>query len=375
MLSKISKMEYGLCPEAGIAALAESHGNLAHAREVIAKFKTDAAKAVVDSSHDRPREEIPERGGVGKQTLPPAIVDDNVVDKAAAKHDPPAIVDESKPALENATKEPAIAATNSAVETAAKQSAKSAAGQTSKLEVAKHEFEAAEIEAVQERVRQAATNAALEAYYDAIAQGQHAKDANKVAASVALKVGRQAAKAEAVRAAEMRADNAIANGTAIDATTLGADGKNAMADYQAGKIGGAGRRLAVELEGKSTEEFRSIMEREVATGDAKHSVVKLDKPASQDMDLYEYGDGTVVRHKPLGDDKRIGPTYSLEIKKDASSSHNGPEGTAFKLDGNARAVPKGPNDVKNPYRQHTIQFDSYLRVLMDAGHRTFRSGK
>jgi hypothetical protein len=254
----------------------------------------------------------------------------------------------------------------------AQQAAKSAAGHVSKLEVEKHEFDAAEMAAVQERVRAEATSAALEAYKDAIAKGQPPKDANKIASSVAINVGRQAAKAEAVRAAEVRAENVIATGTTFDTNSVDADGRKAMVGYQAGKIGVAGKRLAVELEGKTEQEFNAIMQREVASGEAKHSIVKLVKPIIQDMDVYEYDDGTVVRRKPVGDQDRKGPTFSVEVKKDSNIPHDGPTGTAIKLDSKGRAVPKGPTDVANPYKKGTAQYDAFLEHVMNAGHRELK---
>lgn len=88
------------------------------------------------------------------------------------------------------------------------------------------------------------------------------------------------------------------------------------------------------------------------------------------MDVYEYPDGTVVRHKPLGDQYRQEPSYSVEVKKDPSLPDLGKDDAAFKVSSEGKAVPKGPADVKNPYPKGSIQSEEFTEALMDAGHHS-----
>jgi hypothetical protein len=98
--------------------------------------------------------------------------------------------------------------------------------------------------------------------------------------------------------------------------------------------------------------------------------VNVNGPPPQVMQVYEYLDGTLVRYKPIGDMKRPGPTYSIEVKKNPTAPDLSPDDAAFKVDAAGRAVPKGPFDVKNPYPKGTPQAVRFERTVMDAGHKT-----
>jgi hypothetical protein len=101
----------------------------------------------------------------------------------------------------------------------------------------------------------------------------------------------------------------------------------------------------------------------------------LPGPPPQRMMVWEYPDGTVVRYKPDGDEFRSGPTYSVEVKKDPNVGDAAAkqEGIAFKVDENGNPVPKGPDDIANPYSGNGSpeQVDEYKKRAMDAGHKEF----
>lgn len=97
--------------------------------------------------------------------------------------------------------------------------------------------------------------------------------------------------------------------------------------------------------------------------------IHIDGPPPQPMQMWEYPDGTVVRYKPLGDNKRPGPAYSIEVKKNPSKPDSGKDDAAFKLEPAGAPVPKGPFDVANPYPPNSDQYVAFEEALMEAGHR------
>lgn len=57
----------------------------------------------------------------------------------------------------------------------------------------------------------------------------------------------------------------------------------------------------------------------------------------------------------------------LEVSEIAGSK----DGIAFKVDGQGRPVPKGPEQIKNPYNNGTnaLQHKTFPATVMTAGHR------
>ena len=171
-----------------------------------------------------------------------------------------------------------------------------------------------------------------------------------------------------MRSAREAAERAVQNQTAFDPAKLDAATQAQLADYAAGRSGGAARRLAGELSGKSEAEFQRIMAEEVKQGRATMKSANISGPPAQRMDIYEFADGTVVRHKPLGDSKRPGPAYSIEVKKNPAVPDIGPNSAAFKVDARGNAVPKGPHETQTPYTVGSDQYVEFLQTLMNAGH-------
>lgn len=118
------------------------------------------------------------------------------------------------------------------------------------------------------------------------------------------------------------------------------------------------------------KDFSAKMSEEVKSGKCNQKPVPINGPPPQTMTVYEYPDGTVVRHKPLGDSKRPGETYSIEVKKDPSMPDLGKDDAAFKVDPRGKAVPKNPHEAKNPYPRGSVQFEEFMNALMNAGHHS-----
>lgn len=245
---------------------------------------------------------------------------------------------------------------------------KSAAGSARAEAMHPYQFEAMAEAAVEQKVTVAASSAADKAYTDAVAQGLTGKQviqaANKAAKDAAKKVARD----EAMRSAQETAEHAISNHMAFDPTKLDAATKAQLAHYAAGTMGGNARRLAGQLNGMKEADFLTTMADEVKAGKCAVKSANISGPPPQKMDIYEYADGTVVRYKPLGDMKRPGPTYSIEVKKNPNLPDAGSDSAAFKVDSNGIAVPKGPHDTQNPYGKGTAQAKEYEEALMNAVH-------
>ncbi|MEJ2611630.1 MAG: hypothetical protein P8179_16520 [Candidatus Thiodiazotropha sp.] len=114
-------------------------------------------------------------------------------------------------------------------------------------------------------------------------------------------------------------------------------------------------------------DFLNMMADEVKAGKCTQKSVNIFGPPPQKMEIYEYKDGTVVWYKPLGDMKRPGPTYSIEMKKNPGVPYHGPNDAAFKVDADGNAIPKNPHEAKQPFALGTLQADIYMETIMDYG--------
>jgi hypothetical protein len=95
------------------------------------------------------------------------------------------------------------------------------------------------------------------------------------------------------------------------------------------------------------------------------------------MQMWEYADGTEVRYKPLGDKKRAGPTFSVEVKKDPSMPDMHSDDVAFKVDAQGRAVPKNDKGTHNPYCLATndAQYNAFEDAVLKSVHFALRVSK
>ncbi|NRR30239.1 hypothetical protein HSX11_08565 [Oxalobacteraceae bacterium] len=171
----------------------------------------------------------------------------------------------------------------------------------------------------------------------------------------------------------------------------------ALSQYQLGTRGGAGKSLAPILSQASKASFVTSIE--AATGVTLAAVrlappsivnapwtVTLGSWSGGEMWFFEHSDGTLIRYKPDGDAFMKPPcaTYSIELIKDTAlgwiqNLNNPLANTAFKIDGQGYAVPKGPTDKvdmlncpcgnAHPMAEANKHF---LDHLMKSGHRSLR---
>jgi hypothetical protein len=109
------------------------------------------------------------------------------------------------------------------------------------------------------------------------------------------------------------------------------------------------------------------MAAEVRAGRATVRSVQLGQPKPQTMTVWELDDGSVVRLKPAGDDRRARPTVSGEIKLNPHAADTDQSGIAFKLDGRGRPLPKSRHQLGVRPRDGA-QADTLEKAAMDAGH-------
>lgn len=250
------------------------------------------------------------------------------------------------------------------------QSARAAAGSATKNEVGKFTFDAADKAAVEARVRVAAHTAAADAYRKAIAEGKAAGAANTAATKAATAKARELATFEAIQAAEQKAAAAIRDGKALSAR-VDAQTTTQAGRFNQGQVGQNAKRLAPELCTLKETELIAKMKAEVAAGKATERTVAIGGPPPQNMSVFEYADGTVVRFKPLGDANRTQATFSIEVKKNAALLDAGQESAAFKVTQRGSIVPKGPADIANPFdrQRNKLQYDAFEKLMMDSGHQ------
>jgi hypothetical protein len=258
------------------------------------------------------------------------------------------------------------------LEADAKKVAKEVSGNVAKEETKptkyNYESEAASVEA---KVRSEAQAAAEQAYKDALTKdGKTPEKAKEAAQTAAKDKAREIALAEAKRVARAKAQQAIDSGGAFD---MHKTDPNQLADFAANKTGVEAKRISGELSGKSAKDFAAKLGEEVNASKCTKKSVSIDGPPPQTMDVYEYPDGTVVRYKPLGDNYRPGPAYSVEVKKNPSMPDLGKDDAAFKVTSTGNAVPKGPSEVKNPYPKGSVQHEEFNEAIMNAGHHSLPS--
>jgi len=228
------------------------------------------------------------------------------------------------------------------------------------------------------RVRQAAKDAAEAAYRDAVdTKKLDATKARKAASDAAKKAAKTTAATEAETAAKSKVQEKITSGDVFDTSKMPPDAKQQLENFNLGTSGGEAKRLASQLDGTSLADMQTLLDAEVAAGKASKATQPIPDPttkgATQDQLVYEFGDGTVIRIKPKGDKFNPGDMmYSVEVKQvPPGSSKPGQAGVAFKVDAQGRPVPKGPDEIKNPYNHgmYPKQNKIFEKTVLDAGHR------
>lgn len=156
--------------------------------------------------------------------------------------------------------------------------------------------------------------------------------------------------------------------------------QSALNGYANGSHGQEASRLAPQLHGKSLADVQAILDADVAAGRATKTSAPI--PVQGQMlpqDVYIYPDGTVVRVKAQGGEPKYNPPgvspgdpmYSVEVTLPGVTAITSQADIAFKVDPTGQPVPKGPEDIVNPYSSGTneLQFKLYQELVMIAGHR------
>jgi hypothetical protein len=126
-------------------------------------------------------------------------------------------------------------------------------------------------------------------------------------------------------------------------------------------------RLAEQLNGMREADFLSTMADEVKAGKCTVKSVNISGPPPQKMEIYEYEDGTVVWYKPLGDMRRPGPTYSMEVKKKPRIPYHGLDDALLKVGVDGKSASTTPHETEQPYVPGTVQADIYMETEMNQG--------
>lgn len=171
----------------------------------------------------------------------------------------------------------------------------------------------------------------------------------------------------AVQEAKDRAAADIQSGAAFGGLDQGA--QTAKDDYDDGSRGAKALELSAELGGLKAAEQKTRCDQEVPPATYQSSPLSVDK----DQHVYTFPDGSMIRLKPDGD--MLGNSdamYSIEVMKDGESTAADQSGIAFKVSADGKPVPKGPDDVNNPYSYNKgyqqYQAEPYLNTVMSAGH-------
>jgi hypothetical protein len=184
------------------------------------------------------------------------------------------------------------------------------------------------------------------------------------------------------RSATARAEAAIADVSVFDHSKMPADAETQLADFNAGRSGGAAKRLSPQLEGKRFDQLVELLDREVqasrATKRGEHISDPTDYTSTQTQLVYDFTDGTIIRLKPKGDkfnlhaDGTPTPMFSIELRQVPPGNANpGQAGIAFKVDKHGHAVPKGRAEIRNPYEKGRFltQFERFEQVVFEHSHR------
>src|SRR4028119_1911831 len=192
--------------------------------------------------------------------------------------------------------------------------------------------------------------------------GSDIKPARQAAQKLANTEASKVASSRAIEAARQRAKTALQNG---DAFKHDPNTEAVRNDYARGAQGGNAKSFSPRFAGRTVAEIIDILDTDVPSGRCTKSPSDLQMPNGQPPKPqigYQYPDGTLVRVKPNGDAFLNNPMYSVEVTNNTSGPVTGQEDIAFKVGTDGKAVPKGPNDVNNPYKIGTNpeQYNTYL---------------
>jgi hypothetical protein len=201
------------------------------------------------------------------------------------------------------------------------------------------------------------------------------KTARKAAQKLADAEATKVAISRAIEAARQRAKTDLQNG---DAFKQDANTEAVRNEYNQGTRGGNAKSLSPRFAGRTIGEIIDILDRDVTSGRCTKSTSNLLMPNGQPPKPqigYQYPDGTLVRVKPKGDAYSNNPMYSVEVTNSSSGPVTGQGDIAFKVGIDGKAVPKGRNDVNNPYNKGTNaeQHNAYLEEVIKAGHITAKA--
>lgn len=267
-------------------------------------------------------------------------------------------------ALDQAQPQPAQDKAPDNTQKAAKLAETQRKGELSKL-VNKFDWTGGDKASVLTKGEAAWTSAFVPAYAAALDDGKSAKAAGKAARKEAAKAPMAIYEAEAVKVAHARA--AALQGDSAAFSGLDGDAQSAMDKYNKddAERGGVAKRLATALNGKDADTMESLVDAE-AGGTREDSTLGCNKPQI----AWNFPDGSLVRVKPEGDNFGDDAMFCVEVLKDNAAGQAGQDDVAFKIDDQARAVPKGPGDIDNPYaNKHKPQQDAFAKVMIEAGHR------
>lgn len=133
--------------------------------------------------------------------------------------------------------------------------------------------------------------------------------------------------------------------------------------------GGHARTFCSAFRGKAVSEILQILDADAAAGQCTRAA---GTSGGKPMIRYLYPDATHVRVLPEGTSLRPDPLYIIEIVKRPGVCAT-LEDVAFKVDGDARPVPKGPADMNFPskYLKHRnpFQYAAYRDAIMEYGYQ------
>jgi Domain of unknown function (DUF4157) len=198
----------------------------------------------------------------------------------------------------------------------------------------------------------------------------------------ALKVAKKAARLNAAEIAQARGASPlnletarararadVASGRAFKSDAgLGPDTAAAKNAYDGGTQGQTAKAMSRHLAGKPLPEIEALLDADAAAG--KCTKGPPAETAGKPMSSYTYPDGTSVRLKPRGDAHGDDPMYSVEVTKRPGILAEHQDDVAIKVGADGSPVPKGPDDVQNPYVKGTNphQARAYEKEVMALGH-------
>ncbi len=233
--------------------------------------------------------------------------------------------------------------------------------------------------ASEQAVQDAAYAAAEKTYRERRRDSQPEPGARKAAADSGKLAAEKEWNVQAKKLAIDKADQSIVDGTVFERSAMSEAAKEQLDAFRNGttKDGAAARKYSTELSDKMTlADMELVLDPAVKSGTAAKTPEQIKGPppsGKQTQFAYYFADGSVIRLKPSGDEfNGWRPSFSVELKATgAPAGASDPSMIAFKVDQLGRAVPKGPDDIANPYVDGKFvgQRSVYSQHVLNAGHR------